>query len=319
MPATDYSELQGMPKGCTQTSPWGYSPVPVLVPYGPVNEEVVQLAPLVHSDWAAHPFMSPESAYFTDMPPRSGPAVPEGGLGYDSAAEKQARGLLMQRSRGTKTGTAFYHPAAKDTIVALAAGSEDQLRSVIREYKRFEEGGEIVYPTRKIGAYPAGEYAFPLSVPDEVVAERLTQVYAQSPWQHLRNEARQKIRKHYHKAVHLLWCALYGKAQSESYRGNKKIYEQRYKKTGMGLAGGPVAPPPVEPSEFLPPLKDPYEPEPIPPDAAPPGPPEGVPTPTPGPLPTPAGMPLVAKLLLGAALATALGAGGIYVYNRLRA
>lgn len=316
-----YAELEGMPKGCTDTSPWGYSPIPVVVAYGPVNEHVVQLAPVVSSDWPAHAFMSPESAYFTDVKPGATMSYPKGGLGYESPDELAAWGKLKSIANATANNTAFYHPDAKPGIVALASKALDTLKGIPERYKDFHEGG-IVYRIGESRGQPVYK-SFPLSVPDDEVAAAIDQSENQN-WKKWRMSAREQIRLRYHKGIYLLWCALYGKAQSESWRENQKIYNARYKKTGIGLSGGPVTPPPVEPGEFLPPMKTGGEPEPWeePPVLRPEGEggaPPSVPVPTPQDLPTPAGMPLFAKVLLWGAVVTAVGAGGFYVYNRLRA
>jgi len=330
MSSIDYAELEGMPKGCTTTAPWGYSPVAVLVPYGPVNDHVVQLAPVVSSDWPAHAFMSPESAYFTDVKPGATLSYPNGGLGYESSEETAARNKLKAIARATASDTAKYHPDALESIVGLASKAKDLLAGIPAKYEDFHEGG-IVYRLKDEGMREPVYKSFPLSVPDDEVAAAIA-TDAAPHWKDYRKAAREQIRLRFHKAIRLLWCALYGKAQSESWKENKKIYDQRYKKTGIGLAAGPTAPPPVEPGEFLPPLKTGYEPEPW--EEPPPTPegegapttegageviPENVPTPTRGGLPVPAGMPLASKIMLGASVALALGAGGAYAYKRLRA
>lgn len=250
MSAADYSELQGMPEGCTTSDPWGYSPIAVVVPYGPVSDFAAEMKPLIDSGWGAHPFMSSEEAYAIDSPP--GAQWSEGGLGYQSSAEIAALNKLSPVASATANNTAFYHPEAKAAIVSLASEAFDLFSEIRAAYKEYEPGGAITYPLKPSGARPVSWEAIPLSVPDTQVNQMVDQSMVGLGVVQ-RGETRQNIRDAYHKAIHLLWCALYGSNQSKSWRENKRIYGQKYGGTGGGeLAPGPVAPPPVPPGEFPP-------------------------------------------------------------------
>ena len=256
MPASEYPELQGMPEDCLTTDPWGVSPVPVLMPYGPVHDVIIQLYPLVKPEWSAHPIMSAEEFYDVDSPP--GERWQSGGLGYESAAEMAALNKLTPMASATASNVAFYHPDAKDAIVALASTAEDLFRQIRQAYKEFHEGGAIQYPAK------TGEWvSLPLSIPDDEVEAQIDVSKAGLSLV-TRAETRQNIRDAYHRAIHLLWCALYGKAQSASWRENKRVFGEKYGDTGMELLPGPTAPPPVPPGADVPPLIPGVEPD-IPP------------------------------------------------------
>lgn len=307
MPTADYPELQGVPIECIQTTPWGYDVLEVLVPYGPVSDHVERLQPVIPPGSDAHSIFAPSQIYGIDSPPS--------GLGYDSKLETSTRGDLNGSAGLVATNTRGYGNA-KAFIVGLAEKTRALLKGISPIYRRYEEGGDIDYPIKAAGDRPATRLPFPLSVEDSDIALMIDiNAPGAGPWRVGRQQARQEIRNRYHKALSLLWCALYGRAQAVSLYENKQIYNERYAKTGMGVAPSPQ-PPKVRRARFvprptpakvgvIPPEGEWFEPPPtlLPDEAAPP----------------PVGIPLASKIMLWGSLATAVGAGGVYVYNRFLA
>lgn len=261
MPASDYPQLDGMPAGCTENPPWGVSPIPVVVPYYGVDEFVVMQAPLVNINWpqAQYDMFHGDDVYDLD--------APGVGIGYDTQEEHDAWVSFKSQASATKNNTAFYHPAAKEGIVALASRALDLLQEIPAIYDKYELGGTITYPLKGTKERPAIEDAvFPLSRDDDEIAISIDRDKA-GIWEAMRNADRERIRSNYHEAIHLLWCALYGKNQSLSYRGNKQIYDEEHppgEGGGMILQEGPKAPPPTPPGGDFPPFIPGVDPEPPP-------------------------------------------------------
>lgn len=257
MPATDYAELQGMPSGCTDESvPWQVEALIVNVPYGGVDDGAIAQEPLISIEWPAEKYdmFAGDDVYDLDT---------EGGLGYQSAYEMEVLTSLRAQASATKNNTAFYHPEAKDSIVALAAEAYDLLVENQQIYKKYEgPAGPVKYKLKKVGDRPAGYGYFPLSTPDAQVWALIDHDEV-GLGMSMRDTDRWNIRENYHKAIYLLWCALYGKNQSLSWRENKRIYtEQHPPSQGPGLQAGPGAPPPVPPGGDFPQAWPEPEPEP---------------------------------------------------------
>ena len=223
MSASDYPELDGMPPGCTTTNPWHYEAIPVLVPYGPFDAFVVMQEPIVDGPV----IFTQEEYYDVDSPP--GVVWAEGGLGYQSEAEVSKLMELRGLASATANNTAFYNPAAKAAIVALATEAKERLNEIRDIYRYYEQ--DKMY---RIEATGQSVY-LPLSVLDDSVPDPVERTYRQAH--------RINIRDNYHAALHFLWCALYGKNQSASWRENKRLYDEMYGgDDGMGLATGPLPP-----------------------------------------------------------------------------
>ena len=288
MPASEYPELRDMPAGCIEVAPWTTSPIGVRGAYGPVDEVVIQQDPLVSIDWPKAQFemFAGEQRYDRDSPP--GELWEGGGIGYESPEEMAALNYFTPMASATASNVAFYHPDAKDTIVALASEAENLFREIRQAYKEYKPGGSIQYPLKATGK-PG---SIPLLVQDMQfnIMVDLSKVHPKSlEWRH---ETRQNIRDAYHKALHLLWCALYGKNQSLAWRENRKIYGEKYGPTGPGLAPtplpGPRPPPGIPWTEIG---VTPPEPIPPPPPVEPPPVPPGYPGEAPEEVPVPEGYP----------------------------
>ena len=313
MPASEYPALQGMPAGCTETAPWGISAVPVSVPYHHVDEAVIMQAPLVNIDWPAarHDMFTGEAAFDADVPGAS--------IGYDIEEEYKAWGPWMQLSGATRDMDAQYHPDARDAIVAMAGHARALLEEIPDIYAKYEPGGGIVYPGKPYGNRPAGVMVFPLSRPESEIAP-LIDLSQAGIWDSERRNDRQRIRDNFHEALHYLWCALYGKNQSESWKRNRAIYLESLPEPGgpQLTQEGPSAPPPVFPPLFPPPTTEPPTPggaqltqegpEPIPPPTPPDnGEEPGFPGEDEFPAEPPAPAPAKKKRGSGAAIALAVG------------
>ena len=261
MPALDYPELQGMPEGCTVSPPWVIDPLPVAAAYNgyAYPEAVVMLDPLVDIDIltdTAYDLFAGDDNYDLDIPGVS--------PGYETPAEMEGWGLMRAHASATKNNTAFYHPDAKEKIVELATEAFDLLHENASIYDSYAEG------------------PFPLGMPDSEVAP---QVDPDSLEIARREFARQQIRDNYRKAVYLLWCAMYGAAQSRSFHRNRTIFLEE-----QGTMDGPIMMPPGEgmdpvPAEPLPPPLEPMPAQPRAPlDPIPARPQDGGPPPPPPPL-----------------------------------
>lgn len=273
MPATDYSELQGMPRGCTQTTPWVVGSIGVREAYGPIDEAVIQQEPLVSINWPKAQFemFAGEERYDRDSPP--GELWEGGGIGYASVEEIDALNRFTPTASATKNNVAFYHPDAKDTIVALASEALELLTEIRQTYKEYKSGGSVAYILKATGELGA----ISLSVHDMQFNNMVDQARLWPNALAMRHETRQNIRDAYHKALCLLWCALYGMNQSLAWHENKRIYGEKYGGTGPGLAPAPPAPP--RPPPGIPgmklglPVPEPIPPTPPAPPALPPSPP----------------------------------------------
>lgn len=131
MPATDYEELSGMPQGCLTTPPWGFDGIEIHAPYQGVDEVVVEQTPLISSDlpqaqWEM--FMNEEVILDLDAPNVS--------IGYWTDAEKAVFTGLRAEASALKYNIAFYHPDAKESIVALATEAYDLLADIYAVYER---------------------------------------------------------------------------------------------------------------------------------------------------------------------------------------
>ncbi len=254
MPASEYPQLDGMPEGCTENPPWIFTPITVNVPYMGVDEFVVVQEPLVPNEWppAQNEMFRGDESYEVDVPGAS--------IGYDTQEEHDAWNSFRHQASATKSNTAFYHPDAKEGIVALATRAQDLLLEIPVIYRKYEVEGSVLYPL--VGDE---EGYFPLSEDDDEVAKQLDLEKA-GLWQVSREVDRDRIRDNFHEAIHLLWCALYGKNQSLSFRGNKQIYDESLPEPGLPeFQVGPSAPEPVPP-EFPPFFPgEPPEPPPRPP------------------------------------------------------
>lgn len=234
MSAFDYVELQGAPGECMNTPPWTNIPLVVSVGYGGVTANPVSLqgllAPSTLSE-AENQLFGSEGAYTRTTPGTS--------LGYDSDGERDVWSELKNTASATANNTAFYHPDAKVAIVALAQQAEALLLANDGIYKTFEE--DVKLPAKLFDG-SIQQRAFPLSVKDSEVASQIDTTDIGLSLEQ-REMARDTIRANYHRAVHVLWCAMYGAAQSESWRGNRSDYyaQQDAEEPGIGDVG--LAPP----------------------------------------------------------------------------
>lgn len=287
MPSLNYPELQNVPVQCVSIRPWNFDVVRVRAPYQNIDQAEVELRPIIDVEWpsAQYDLFAGDDGYDQDV---------IGQLGYDSGHERDAINALRSKASQAVTNTAVYAPQVKDQIVALAQKAKDLFNEVYAIYATYAPGGNVTYPL-KSGPIMA---AFPLSVPESQMEQQIdiekAGIFAAG-----RHTARKNIRAKLHKAIHLLWCALYGRAQSEAWKQNKAIYDSIPK--GGTFTARPKTPPPG------PVIVTPV-PTPIPPG------PEGAggptpPIPTPTPEPVKVGMPTASKVMLGGAAALALVAG----------
>lgn len=224
MPATEYPALDNMPQGCTAIPPWTFEAIPVSVPYLGVDEAVVMQEPLVKMDWSTKQseMFTGDDAYQIDEPGVS--------IGYDTEEENRVRLSWKQLAAATRNNTAQYHPSAREGIVALASQAADALREVPGIYAKYKPGGSVTYPVGERGG-GTSQRAYPLSEDDAEISQAIEAPNVGALMM-MRATDRARIRDAYHEAVYMLWCALYGKHQSLSFRDNKKAYET--------LQGGPV-------------------------------------------------------------------------------
>lgn len=297
MPSSNYPELQNVPAQCKNVPPWNLEVIQVRGPYQGVDEVSVELRPIIDSAWPAakYQLFAGDSKYDTDT---------VGGLGYQSASERGAINEMRKLANNAKTNTAAVKaPGVKSAIVALAQRAYDLLGEINEEYAAYSD--HTVYPLLN------GNVAyFPLSVTEEQMKQQGLDAVKAGIFHVARQQSRKTIRQKWHRALRLLWCAMYGHAQSEAYNENKKIYDRR----GTGVQGsfasrpkGPSTPPVNWGITSMPPPTPPTH-----------GPNEGMsPTPVPLPLPppptapenAPERMPTASKVMLGSAAALALVAG----------
>jgi hypothetical protein len=258
----------------------------------------------------------------TDSPPSQ--KLPDGGLGYENDQELKELKRLLSLSKTTVNDTDLYHQNAKSAIVKLAGKAHTLFDWIRSEYKRYHSGGGVTYPLKPTKFNQGTIAVFPLFVPESDI-EDVIDTNKAGVWTLGRTESRQRIRDAYHKALHLLWCALYGKAQSESWNANKQIYDHGHQKTGAvgGFASRPVVEHPGPPNVNMN-FAGGKEPEVIPPKRPQTLRPEGEgedieEEPTPTPTLVEVGMPLPAKIMLWGSLGTAIGGAGFMAYDRLRA
>lgn len=295
MPSSNYPELQNVPAQCKTLPPWGLEAVQVRGPYQGVNEATVELRPIIDSSWPAakYTLFAGEDKYDNDK---------VGGLGYQSSSEKSVLADLRKLANNAKTNTAAVKaPGVKSAIVALAQQAYDLFGEINEEYAAYSDHTVYPLPNGNVGY-------FPLSVTEQQMNQQIDAAKA-GIWQPARQQSRKTIRQKWHKAIRLLWCALYGHAQSEAYNQNKVIYDAR----GRGPQGSFA----VRPNRPSTPTVDwgiSSMPPPTPPTHGP-GPEGTSPIPVPLPLPptapepAPERMPTASKVLLGSAAALALAAG----------
>ncbi len=306
MPSANYSELSGAPAECREDRPWGFEVVEVRVPYRGVNFSVITQERLIDPNWpqADYEMFASDAAYDRDV---------VGGLGYEGAREIQLLKDLRATASATRGNTAFYHPHAKPDIVRMASGARDLLNEITAIYENYRSPDGVRYLEKSRGeGRPQGYLSFPLSVADEDVVPMVdVSMYALMGG---RTADREKIRAAWHKALLLLWCALYGRSYSLSYKGNREEWHRRHPTQGVEgqLTATPPTPPPGAPGGptiTTRPLDVDQEPGPgLPPDL-PPMPPE--------PEPEPARIPKASKWMLGGSALLGLVAGGRMLYRRL--
>lgn len=243
MPASDYSELNGMPSACTESVPWQIDVVEVRVPYEDVDEVAIYQEPLISVDWPPDQYemFRGEDSYYLDAPGIS--------LGYQTPEEMDTLQYLRATAAATRNNTAFYHPEAKEAIVELAGEAWQLFSDNRRMYDEYENDISYMMPSGRGGL----TVRYPLSVQDEDVIEATQSVDGIQA----RKNARDKIRENYLKGLYLLWCAMYGVSASLSFRENRKIYFEREQLPDWapeededlpGWGGdGPGPPPPVGP------------------------------------------------------------------------
>lgn len=303
MPSSNYPELQNVPAQCKNIPPWNLEVVQVRGPYQDVNGASVELRPIIDASWPAakYTLFNGESKYDSDT---------VGGLGYQGANELSVLSDMRKLANNAKTNTAGVKaPGVKAAIESLAKQAYDLFGQIYSEYSTYdqtlnwENNGRVIYPlTTGNVAY------FPLSVTEQQMVAQGLDTDAAGIYTTARQQSRKTIRNLWHKALRLLWCAMYGHAQSEAYNENKEIYDRR----GHGAQGSFA----VRPKRVMPPPVDwgiVSTPPPTPPTH---GPGEGTsPIPVPLPLPptapeaAPERMPTASKVMLGGAAALALAAG----------
>jgi hypothetical protein len=233
MPATDYEELHGMPQGCLTTPPWGFDGIEIHAPYQGVDEVTVVQEPLISSGLPQAQFeMFSNEEVILDL---DAPGV---SIGYWTDAEEAVFLGLRVEASVLKNNTAFYHPDAKESIVALATEAYDLLADIVATYEAFDQA---LY-TNKEGDF----VAFPLSLNDGYVEGQVQPSPSYPSSMQARVDARNQIRDNYLKTIYFLWCAEYGKNQSIAWRENKKIFDASHAPS-PGLQTGPSAPPPMKP------------------------------------------------------------------------
>lgn len=299
MPAANYPELANVPAACRQERPWGFEPLEVRVPYRNFDASVIRVDRLIDPEWpqADYELFAGDSAYDVDE---------VGGLGYENARELQLLADLQNLAYSTAQDTGGYHPQMRADIVRLAQGARDELDLIEQTYEKYRAPlGEISYLEKERGeGRPQGRIYFPLSAEDYYVSQRIDPT--EQPLLGGRGLHREQIRLAWHKALNLLWCALYGRAQSLSYQANVQEWNRRF----GGPGGRLTAPPPGAPGGTAP---VPTRPIGLPPDVPPGGAP-GEPPPIP-PLPEQEPgffqkIPKATKWMLGGSLVLGLVAGG---------
>lgn len=313
MASANYPELQGAPAACRQTRPWGFQPLVVSSPYAEVAAHPVSVDPVVHSDWPQADFelFAGDDVYDKDV---------VGRLGYETQREVWLLPRVRQETLALQNNTAFYHPAAKADIQALAKAARaqfDQIKELYAAYHGVPDGYVTYRGKPTGGSRPAGTLVFPLSVSDNDVRAAI------DPRDHAlitqRVLSRAQIRAAWHRGLMQLWCAMIGRAQSLSYRENEKEWKARH--PSSGIAGQITAPPQVV---------APWGKLTSPPQAPPPtGPGDTGPEepPGPGPFQLPprperpesfwASIPTATKWLLGGSVVLAAAAGGRAIYSRM--
>lgn len=243
-----YPELTGAPKQCLDTSPLTVDPIKIRAPYGNTDRAVVEQESLIGIDWEHVDGRSAWELFNSLLSGKDQDAIR--GIGWESGAEMMSGERMMALADDIIAKKNTYVANARPKIVSLAEAAKKELGSISSIYKAWDDIGWA--------AKSGGFVRLWLKASNEEIKSQLKDDHGEI-WPSQRTDARKKIRKSWDKALHLLWCALYGANQSNVYLQNKKMGSSvgatlAAAPTQVGVKGAKVVPIPsaAEPKEFIP-------------------------------------------------------------------